>query len=474
MQRPFDIANQINALVTERLGLDMHRQTQDMLDDLLNTLIKESPLVYINQLRANRETDPIWQDLINALTIGETYFLRDRAHFHLLREHILPDLIARRADTQTLNIWSVGCATGEEPYSLAITLMEILPDYKSWTINLIGTDINERALRIARHGIYRKWAFRHTELDFQGRYFDPTADGLMIRPEIQHMVRFRQANLFGDAPPYTFDLILCRNVLLYFSQRAAHRAERVLYGALIEEGWLMLGHAESIRHSNADWMNHMFPGSPIYQKPSQRNDAGQQSGPGTYKRKTLTMEMVAVDPKQPITDVDEVQHLYDATVTALQAEDYDTAEMQVKDLLSRATEHGPGRVLWACILANRNEMDEAHDQLDAALYVDPLLADAHYLRAVLFIEQDDVERAKHALIASLYCQRNHPLASYVLGNLHLQADDTARAIRNWENTKRSIQTLTADSPVADISPLTAGQLIRLVDDQLSQYTKGKN
>jgi len=468
MQHSFDLTDQINVLVAERLGLSTHLQTRAMLEDILINLMKDqaSPTAYLEHLKASPETDASWQSLINALTIGETYFLRDRAHFHLLREHILPDLIQKRADTRTLNIWSVGCATGEEPYSLAITLTEILPDYQAWTINLIGTDINERALRVARQGVYRKWAFRHTEHDFQGGYFDPTPDGLMIHPKIKQMVHFRQANLFGNVPPYTFDLILCRNVLLYFGQDAARRAETVLYDALAPEGWLLLGHAEAIRHNKTTWMTHLFPGSPIYQKPAKIPYDDQQFGQKSYKRKTLTMEMVAVDPTHS-TNTDRTQQQYEDAVGALQVEDYDKAETLVKALLESASEHASARIMLACILANRHEHQAAHEQLDAALYVNPLLADAHYLRAMLFLEQDKAAEARSALIAALYCQRNHPLASYMLGNLHVQMGDRVRANRYWENTRQAVHSLAADSPVSDISPLTAGQLTRLVDDQLS-------
>lgn len=461
-----NITDQISALVAERLGLSMHIQTRDALDDMFNTLVTGSISDYLEALRKSSVTDPIWQALIDALTIGETYFLRDRAHFHMLREHILPDLLKKRAGTRTLSIWSVGCATGEEPYSLAITLAEILPEYRDWTLNIVGTDINERALRVARHGIYRKWAFRHTDHDFQARYFDATADGLMIQPEIQQIVRFQQANIFTESMPSTYDLILCRNVLLYFGSEAAGRAEHILHAALAEGGWLMLGHAEAIRHTRERWVTNLFPGAPIYHKSSAYADTTRKTlAQQTYQRKTLTQEVVAIDPEKPLYAA-AIQALYAKAVKALHAEDYDAAEQHVRELVAAASEHAPGRVLLACILANRHEMTDAHAQLDAALYINPLLADAHYLRAVLLTEEGKPDDSYSALIAALYAQRNHPLASFMLGNLHAQRGELIRASRYWENTRVAIKSLLPDSPVADISPLTAGQLTRLVDAQL--------
>ena len=458
------LITEISMLVETRTGIAASAQPRGTLHDIVISLAKGDVDNYFQRLRIYKETDPIWQDLLNALTIGETYFLRDRAHFHLLREYILPDIIEKHRHDRTLNIWSIGCATGEEPYSLAITLSEILPDYRDWDINITGLDLNARALHTARRGVYRKWAFRHTDIDFQNRYFDPTPTGLQIKTELQRMVHFRNANLFASHPQFNSDLILCRNVLLYFSRDYTRRAEMILHDALQPEGWLLLGHAEMLRHQRDSWLENIFPGSPVYKKPIA--DTVETPDQVTYKRKTLTQELVSVTEKQ---DNAEVTYIYHEAVAALQEENYIQAENTLDRLIQMNPEHAAGHALLACIYANRNDTMKAHTEIDTALYLDPLLADAHYLRATLYIEQSCKEDTFDALRASLYCQRNHPLSSFMLGNLYAQEGDLSRARRYWQNTLRTIQSLRADSPVSDISPMTAGHLTALVSEQLEGW-----
>ena len=121
-------------------------------------------------------------------------------------------------------------------------------------------------MNAAQRGVYRKWAFRHTSDDFQNRYFVPTPDGLLLKPDIRSLVTFRTANLLNGPPLPQMDIILCRNVLLYFAQASARRAEVIFHDTLIPGGWLLLGQAETLRYERGKWVTHLFPGTPIYQK----------------------------------------------------------------------------------------------------------------------------------------------------------------------------------------------------------------
>lgn len=462
-QIPHTLLKRASTLIEERTGIAVYTQLRGTFAELLVELAEGDIARYLDRLEESAETAPIWQTLINALTIGETYFLRDRSHFHLLRTHIFPEIIRKRRDqgSRHINVWSVGCATGEEPYSLAITLYELLPDIEDWTIRLIGTDLNPHALHIARRGIYRKWAFRHTDLDFQGVYFDPTPRGLQIKSHIRQLVTFRHANLLDGPPLPQLDLILCRNVLLYFSTGRTLQAETMFYNALVPGGWLFLGQAEVLHHQREQWVTHIFPGSPVYQKPNAPLDI--PPGEFAYKHHTtMTAQIVGPNGKSELAT-------YDDAVLALQEEIYDEAESILSGLLAHHPDHAAAHTLLAYILANRNHLPKAQAEIDAALELDPLLADAHYLQAVLFMEEGRAEKAYKALRAALYCQRNHPLASFMLGNLHAQAGELIKATRFWENTHTAIARLTPDSPISDISQITAGQLELLVKEQLHSW-----
>jgi chemotaxis protein methyltransferase CheR len=182
-------------------------------------------------------------ELVEHLTVGETYFLRDPAQIAALRETILPDVLARCSDERRLRIWSAGCSTGEEPYTLAMLLAEKGVD-PQWDLQLIGTDVNRDSLRIARAGQYAAWSFRATPDETRARYFEPMDQGWRVIEPIRRMARFAWMNLGAEAllqPTTELDLIVCRNVTIYFDDAASQRLYRALVRALAPGGWLMLG-----------------------------------------------------------------------------------------------------------------------------------------------------------------------------------------------------------------------------------------
>lgn len=471
------LSRQIGELVEARTGIVIHAQMRITLDELLSTLPDGDADVYMEKLRASRETDPTWQVLIKALTIGETYFLRDQAHFELLRNHILPGLIDRRRASGSLylNLWSVGCASGEEPYSLAITLRELLPDLERWTIRLVGSDLNAAALHVARRGVYRKWAFRHTSIDFQARYFDQVPNGLQLKPEVRDMVTFRHMNLLAGPPLPRLDIIMSRNVLLYFNAETVRRAETIFYDALSPEGWLFLGQAEALRHERDRWQIGLFPGVPVYQRPGPNGQRAENGDSGGEMGESALNERVdagqhgqRVGDDTPATNATLAQ-LYDDAASALRAGALDDAERLARQLLERRPASASASMLLGAVCADRNRKDEARAYIDQALSIDPLLADAHYLRALVLLEDDQPTEAAIALHAALYSERNHPLAAFMLGNLHAGRGEIRRAMRLWENALNVAADLPAESALCDISDITAGQLAALTREQLQGW-----
>ena len=163
--------------IAAKSGLNFQRyKTEDLLA-ALNERLSELPHFegfqgYFENLRRAAEDGRELRTLLSRLTVGETYFLRNRPQFSVLRDYLVPDLVKRKRELgMTLGIWSAGCSTGEEPYSLAILLREILPDFPEWKITILATDINEDAIAAAREGLYRKWAFREVEEEYRQRFF---------------------------------------------------------------------------------------------------------------------------------------------------------------------------------------------------------------------------------------------------------------------------------------------------------------
>ncbi|MFW5708974.1 MAG: CheR family methyltransferase [Chloroflexota bacterium] len=454
-------------VIEARVGIKTQAQPQTMLEDVLLTLSHGDIESFVDKLERTDETAEVWQQLIDELTIGETYFLRDRSHFNMLQDFIIPQIVHRKRETGELaiDIWSAGCATGEETYSLAILLTESIPDISRWTIRLIGTDVNARALLTARRGIYRQWAFRHTATKFQEQYFQRAERGLQIRPEIQQFVHFQQHNLLLEPPVQQVDLVLCRNVLLYFSDSQAQRAENNMTAVIDTDGWLLLGKSEHMRSQtrlNYNWRPFRTTEGEvsIFQKLG--------SVQSTAPKHQAVAEVIETDT-QPADELPSIQKLYLDAVQALHAGNSLIAREAIEHILHLHPSHAPGRLLNAYLFANQQQVDEAHRQIDLALEYAPLLADGYYLRAMLFLENNALARARTALRAAVYCQRNHPLALFLLGNLLMQEGKVGQAMRYWRNAIRAISSLSDESQVSDLSDITTGQLRGLLQKHLDSW-----
>jgi chemotaxis protein methyltransferase CheR len=445
--------DQIGALIETRTGLSVATRLRSDLHHILNQLAGDDLTSFGYTLQHSPTTAPEWQAVVRALTIGETYFFRDAEVFRLLRSHVLLPLIRQRRDARRLqlNIWCAGCATGEEPYSMLITLLETLPDFDQWTLNLIGTDINAAALAQAQAGLYRDWAFRHCPPEIRGRHFDSAYGGWQIKPHLRGKVTFRQANLLDPPPLAQCDLIFCRNVLIYITREHVARVEGTLYNALNPSGWMLLGPSEALHTHRERWITHVFPGAIFYQKAPQP-----QLEPITHRHKPNGV--VRPVPAQP--------DLYRAAVIAVHAERPDEAERLLAELLADRPNHASARTLLAYIFANRQALPEAHAHLDAALRSDSMYGDAHYLRAQLHLEAGQTSEAEKALRAALYCRRDHPLATFLMGSLLARAGDVKRAGRAWAAARAIVRAMPPEARISDLSDMTAATFSTLIQAQI--------
>jgi chemotaxis protein methyltransferase CheR len=446
-------------LIEQRLGLATGSQRAADLQQLISELSNGSSRALLNVLRESDDQHTAWQDLIQRLAIGETYFFRDQAHFDLLRTRILPPLIQQRREhgELVLSLGSIGCATGEEPYSLAILLYELLPDIDRWMIRLHGMDINLKALEAARRGVYRPWSFRMAD-HLLNPYFDRTPEGLRLKAHIRAMVTFRPLNLVKAVPLPQYDVLLCRNVLLYFTPSRAAAAEAVLNEMLYPGGWLFLAQSEALRDKRHGWTTHLFPGAPAYQKALRREEA---------EIREHRLEPIVEKRTQPVPDSESD---YQAAVSARHAGQPAEAQRQLIALLADQPNHAPAHALMACLYADQKRIPEAHVHLDTALHLEPLMADAYYVRGLLHYERGDHESARQALQHALYCQRTHPLASFMLGTLLARSGGIPRALKLWQSALQVISTLDAERPISDLSDITARQLEGMIAEQLAGWS----
>lgn len=220
-------------------------------------------------IRAGRERE--LQLLLNEITIGETNFFRNQPQLDALRKFVLPELIREkeRLGYRRLRVWSAGCSTGEEPYTLAIIFLEAMQARQEhWQIEITATDINEKSLARARQGLYASYSLRNVSRPILEKYFIPAADGqYLVREEPRSLVSFQHLNLFDERRLLFLrglDMILCCNVLIYFDAESKRRMIQHFYNMLQPNGHLFLGHAESLFGINDDFRLVHFPGATAY------------------------------------------------------------------------------------------------------------------------------------------------------------------------------------------------------------------
>lgn len=207
--------------------------------------------------------------LLHALMINLSYFFRDKSMYDLLRTEVLPNLLSNRERNgeRRLRLWSAGCATGEEPYSLAILLHQVLKGHIScWDISILATDADEIALERARAGVYRAASFREISPEALSPYILPQHDLFRVAPAVKALVKFQRRDLLADSYPTGMDLIACRNVLIYFARPEHDRILAGLHRALREDGILISGKTEIMLGATARLFHAVDAREHIYAK----------------------------------------------------------------------------------------------------------------------------------------------------------------------------------------------------------------
>jgi chemotaxis protein methyltransferase CheR len=214
------------------------------------------------------------QALTNAMTVNETYFFREEYQFKCLVNSMLPEIVQRKRPGQTIRIWSIPSSTGEEPYSIALYLTEYWPDIAHWDVELISSDIDTNVLQKAREGRYSARSVQHLPAKLLQKHFRRLPDGdYQISDDFRQAVEFTRVNLNdpADTRPYRgFDVIFCRNLLIYFDDLSRRRAAEVFFDALNPGGFICLGHSESMSRITSVFKVRKFPDAIVYQKPEAR------------------------------------------------------------------------------------------------------------------------------------------------------------------------------------------------------------
>jgi len=227
---------------------------------------------YYNLLKFHPEGRHEIRELLDLITIGETYFFRNKAQFDVLMRFILPEIIQRKVDSwdKCIRVWSAGCSGGDETYSIAIAMMEVIPSYKEWTISILGTDINRKGLDSAKEAIYGQKHIGHLPKEYLDKYFKVRGATYILEANVKELVQFEYHNLARD--PFIHekmqnaDIIFCRNVTIYFDGETTQRVIENFYNCLAQDGYLFLGHTETLWQITNKFERVEFPQTFIYKK----------------------------------------------------------------------------------------------------------------------------------------------------------------------------------------------------------------
>lgn len=390
-----------------------------------------------------------WQQLTVRLTNNESYFFRDIGQMTLLRERILPEIIERNRDRRTLRIWSAGCATGEEAYSLAIMVEELLPGRgaesgQKWDIVILGTDIDEDALRQAVRGVYGSWSFRAMDTVQQRRCIKRHEDGRQVAEDVRSLVTFSPCNLVGDPFPsaatgiYEMDLILCRNVFIYFGREAVSVVLPKFARTLRAGGYLMTGHGEIQGLSAEPLSARAYPESVVYQRvsrtpvhiePRVSAEHVRRSAPDTERRGKPAVPKPDVTPSVTSDSASASPAAADSASsiaeTLYAGGDYTAV---IETLQPSRESADPGLlVLLAHAHANLGRYQEATDCCRILMELCPSAPEPYELLAFIAQEQQRRDEAKLLLKQALYLAPKSPSAYLELGALYHGEGDTARA-----------------------------------------------
>jgi len=233
---------------------------------------------YYDYLRYNRRKDMEMMDVMDVLTTNETYFFRESFQLKAFTDEIIPELIKIKSanNDKILRIWSAGCSTGEEPYTIAMLILGIKA-LQDWKIEIIGTDISQRVLQHARRGVYRMSSFRATDSLYVNDFFSEQEDGFRINDEVRKLVTISHFNLFDSNRMVMLgkmDLIFCRNVIIYFNAASKKQVIEAFYKTLYDGGFLLLGHSESLMNISTLYTLRHFKNDMIYQKPERKVPGG--------------------------------------------------------------------------------------------------------------------------------------------------------------------------------------------------------
>lgn len=508
---------ELSRLISERIGLDFPRRKWDTLQRVVDELAVElkfsDPQLLLEELLYSSLSEYRLNLLIVRLTVGETYFLRDKGVFTVLRDHIFPALIEQRASEKRLDLWCAASSTGEEPYSIAMLLDEKADLLENWQINIRASDINLEVLEKAKRGVYSQWSLRATPEAVTHRYFSKIGKNqFLLARHIREMVSFYQLNLAEKEfvmPGFNgqlADIIFCRNVLIYFSAELQAQVIKRLVSLLQPGGWLLVAPSELGVVNHPDLTPIHFPGVIVHQKldrfkglpvkaksPSskyddsnfnKRSSAGKTSDLDSVSAKNGKRLLHLARSRQQSSLLDEKSQSISGLTNGLPEgkiicslkemllraqelfvqESYREVLDLIPDLIDpsfqRLPEYASVMVLKARSLANLGELEAAAAAMEMAIEADKIDPFFYYLSAGIARELADYTAAAVFYRQALFLDAEFVMAHFSLATLLRQTDRKA-AVRHLRNAIALLESSEDDVVLPHAEGLGCSRLLEI-------------
>jgi chemotaxis protein methyltransferase CheR len=394
----------------------------------------------------------------------ETIFFRNGPHLRALRDVLLPELHQRKPAGAPIRIWSAGCATGEEPYSLAIAAIEALGKPLARPVEIWATDLSEPALRKARAGFYRGRTLQNLPADLLERYFKPKDDGYLVDDALRTLVRFEPLNLLDPFPRYasSVDMIFCQNVTIYFQLKTCQDLIARFYASLPTNGLLFLGFSETLWNIFDGFQSREVGGAYVYYK-WVLEPADQRATTSPSRRKAIPPReqrqpaldtaragrhdsLIARDPKNTTPEQSAAAHSRGQSDQAalisgrelLSQGKLDDALMALRRVSPQSAYAPQALTLTARAHADRGDLDLAAAEIQRAIEIDAMNEQAHLLLGVILGQQGQWQSAIQQLERARYLSADSALVSFHLAEAYRQAGRVDKAAREYRNTLRKL------------------------------------
>lgn len=410
------------------------------------------------KLLANDDAE--FRELMNLITINETFFFRFPAQFDAFRDKVIPEILESKPNSsRQFRVWSAGCSTGEEPYTIAMSMLDSGLEGFGYKGQVLGTDVSTNALNRAREATYQGRALSNLDRATMQRFFEPVKEGHRVGKRVRDMVDFQYHNLIKEPYPLAlmsnWDVLFCRNVTIYFKLESTRRVVHNFYESLNPGGYLFIGHSETLTSISDEFESVEIDGVFLYRKPKARrlftfDEVLSRREPSRRRESAFPDRKSVIDPVEIRRQRKEAAEAADReteSVADILARAHDLLDRgepaEAVILAERALKSDPenmeARLVAAFAHADTGDFNMAAREANEALAVNPLLAPARYILGIIYQRQGDSMRALSEFKRTLYIDKDFVLAHFNVANIHRVQGDLESACREYENTLRSLE-----------------------------------